>query len=121
MSDNRLLLKQCHLTPSKVELEDVTFMTLQDSKLANNHIVVCGIVNNIRHFVMPLRHTYLNKIQPIVILHTEKPIEQWAQLAYFPQIFFVQGSALNKRDLKRVNIAKASRVVVLKPDEPRGS
>ncbi len=69
---------------------------------------------------MPLRHTYLNRIQPIVILHTHKPgPDQWAQLAYFPQIFFVQGSALNKRDLKRVNIAKASRVVVLKPDEHR--
>ena len=38
----------------KVKLEDVEFFTLENSKLAEDHIVVCGIVDNLQHFVAPL-------------------------------------------------------------------
>jgi len=45
---------------------------LKDSKLAENHIIICGMVENIKHFVMPLRADYLLDPSPIVILHDEE-------------------------------------------------
>jgi hypothetical protein len=42
------------------------------------------MVENIRHFVMPLRAEHLNETSPIVILHDEEPTtKQWSQLSYF--------------------------------------
>lgn len=34
----------------------------------------------------------------------------------FPEIYFVQGSALSDRDLHRANIIQASKVVILTPN-----
>ena len=36
-----------HLTQQKVDFDDVNFETLENSKLAEDHIVVCGMVDNI--------------------------------------------------------------------------
>ena len=78
------------MTLKWVELEDVKFDTLYQSKLAENHIVVFGIVDNIFHFVAPLRAKYLSKILPIVFLNEEKPtLKQWNSISMFPQIYFV--------------------------------
>jgi hypothetical protein len=63
----------CHLTPKRVDQDDVKFKTLENSKLAEDHIVICGMVENIRHVVWPLRALHIKKISPIVILHHEKP------------------------------------------------
>jgi hypothetical protein len=43
------------------------------SKLAENHIIICGMVENIKYFVMPLRAGFNRDISPIVILHDELP------------------------------------------------
>ena len=76
------------------------------------------MVENIRHFVTPLRANHLSQISPIVILHEEKPNpKQWSQLCLFPQIYFVKGSALNEKNLDRVNIRKAKQVVILCPSQ----
>ena len=53
-------------------LDDVKFETLENSKLAENHIVVCGIVDNIYQFVAPLRALHL-QVQPIVIMNEDLP------------------------------------------------
>jgi hypothetical protein len=53
----------------QVQKADIEFKTLKDSKLAENHIIICGMVENIKHFVMPLRADYLLDPSPIVILH----------------------------------------------------
>jgi hypothetical protein len=34
-----------------VNREDVFFETMENSKLAENHIIICGMVENIWHFV----------------------------------------------------------------------
>jgi len=76
--------------------------------LAQNHIIICGMVENIRHFVMPLRAEYCKEVSPIVILHDENPsAKQWQQLSLFAQIYFVLGSPLNERSYDRVNIMHA--------------
>jgi hypothetical protein len=77
-------LNLCQLAAKPVAKEDIIFKTLEDSKLAENHIIICGMVENIRHFVMPLRAKYLNEPSPIVILNEELPAQkQWQQLSYF--------------------------------------
>lgn len=92
------------------------FSTLEDSKLAENHIIICGMVENIRYFVMPLRAKHLNDPSPIVILHDELPSNKlWQHLCYFSQIYFVQGSTLSEEAFDRVNILKAKQVVILTP------
>jgi hypothetical protein len=114
LSDILLTEKLCHTTSYKINLSDVTYATMRNNILATNHIVMLGLVTNIVHFIMPLRSKCLSKYPPIVILNEEAPTEkQWAQIAFFPEIYFVYGSALNDADLHRVNIKKASKVVLL--------
>ena len=106
----------CHLTQNPVKLEDIKFSTLKDSKLAKDHIIICGIVENIRGFVIPLRALHLKNLSPIVIFHEEEPTQQlWSQLARFPQIYYVRGSALKDSDLDKVNLEDAKQVVILSP------
>ena len=70
---------------------DIEFKTLKDSKLAENHIIICGMVENIKHFVMPLRADYLLDPSPIVILHDQELTgKQWQSLSYFKQIYYVK-------------------------------
>jgi len=61
--------------------EDIIFDTMEESMLADGHIIICGLVENIKHFVMPLRARYMKDPLPIVILHDELPSnKQWQQL-----------------------------------------
>ncbi|CAI2375890.1 unnamed protein product [Moneuplotes crassus] len=106
----------CHLTQNPVKFEDIKFSTLKDSKLAKDHIIICGIVENIRGFVIPLRTLHLRNISPIVIFNEEEPSQQlWSQLSRFPQIYFVRGSALKESDLDKINLEEAKQVVILSP------
>ena len=90
---------------------------MENNILATNHIILCGLVPNLINFVLPLRSKYLGKYPPIVILHSKEPTEkQWTQIAYFPEIYYVKGTAMNKKDLFRANIMKASKVVILTPN-----
>jgi hypothetical protein len=48
------------------------------------------MVENIRHFVMPLRAEHLTDPSPIVILHDQELTgKQWQQLSFFTQIYYV--------------------------------
>lgn len=66
-------LSMCQIASKPTEKEDIIFESLEDSKLAENHIIICGMVENIRYFVMPLRAKHLNHTSPIVIVHDELP------------------------------------------------
>lgn len=67
---------------------------------------------NLINFVLPLRAKYLTTYPPIVILNEQEPTEkQWNQICFFPEIYFVKGSAMNHRDLIRANIMEASKVI----------
>lgn len=108
---------QYHMTHSKINLNDVTFKTMENNILATNHIILCGIVPNLLNFVQPLRAKYLQNYPPIIILHPNTLEEkEWNQIAYFPQIYFVKGNGMNQRDLLRANIKHAKTVVLLSPN-----
>ena len=66
-------LSMSHQTAQPVNQADIRFDTMEDSKLAQDHIIICGMVENIRHFVLPLRADHCTTISPIVILHDEAP------------------------------------------------
>jgi hypothetical protein len=67
-----------------VNREDIIFETMEASMLAEGHIIICGMVENIKHFVLPLRADHMKSPLPIVILHDEllSP-KQWQQLQFF--------------------------------------
>jgi potassium large conductance calcium-activated channel subfamily M alpha protein 1 len=77
-------LNICQATTNPISLEDITFTCMKDTMLAENHIIVCGMVENIKYLVMPLRAGYNSDPSPIVILHDELPTaKQWAELNTF--------------------------------------
>ena len=64
-------MKMCHIGSKRISKDDITFTSLEDSKLAENLIIICGMIENIRYFIMPLRAKHLVEPSPIVILHEE--------------------------------------------------
>ena len=83
--------EKCHISPTKTNLQDVTFKSMENHLSATNHILLCGIVPNLINFVLPLRAKYLIEFPPIVILHDKDPTEkQWNQIAFFSEIYFVK-------------------------------
>ena len=83
--------EKCHISKSKINLQDINFTTMENNILATNHIILCGLVPNLINFVMPLRAKYLVKYPPIVILHVKEPSEkEWNQISYFPELYYVK-------------------------------
>ena len=110
-------INECPNSSIPVDMGDIIFESMEESMLAEQHIIICGMVENIKHFVMPLRAEHSKHHSPIVILHTELPTaKQWQQLQNFAQIYFVQGSPLNEKSYDRVNIMKAKQIVILSPN-----
>lgn len=111
---NLHIQRNCIVSKTKIDINRVTYENMNGNILATNHIILAGLVSNLHHFVIPLRSKYLNKIPPIIILNEDKPDHKtWSPISYFPEIYYVKGTALNEKDLYRVNISKASRVVIL--------
>ncbi|KRX03636.1 hypothetical protein PPERSA_04188 [Pseudocohnilembus persalinus] len=116
-SEQNKWFQECYTTKERINLKDVTFKTLQNNILAIDHIILCGLENNLLNFLIPLRSKYLQKYPTIVILNEEPPSEkQWKQVCSFPEIYYVKGSALVKNDLKRANIEQAKQIVILTPN-----
>ena len=110
----------CHTTPEKVLFDSIHFKSLENSHLAMNHIIVCGFIPSLGRFIVPLRAKYQINMIPIVILHNTEPTDkEWSNVSHFPQIYFVKGSALNTRDLKRVNIDYAMKIIILVSSTPK--
>lgn len=112
----------CTVLQSEVSLEEITFATLEGKNVVKDHIILCGLSENLQKFFIPLRHKSLKKCHPIVILNEEPPGPQlWAKIRFFPKLYFVRGSAMTPKDLKKVNLDDASKVVLLnKPLFKRG-
>lgn len=90
----------------------------------NNHIVVCGIHSSIMHFILPLRAKYLDtKQQDIVIITPVQtiPNEIWDTISRFPSIFLINGSPLLTEVLKKAQIQKADKAVILGHDPTQSS
>ena len=86
--------------------------------IAKEHIIICGISQNLIDFIKPLRSKHLLKMKcpSIVILNKEEPDDKlWSTIFFFEQIYIVKGDPLNKQDLFRAGIRNAKKVVILAP------
>ena len=84
-----------------------------------HHIVVCGIHSSIYHFVLPLRAKYLKDyLQDIVIINPTEtvPKQIWDAISCFKRIFLIYGSPLDRNVLKKAQIHKADKAVILSTD-----
>jgi len=110
--------KICHITTEHIDKNSVTIESIDRMLIAKDHIIICGICHNLSDFIKPLRAKKLPKniLPTIVILSKELPDDKlWNTIAYFEQIYIVQGDAMTKSDLKRAGIRTAKHVVILAP------
>jgi hypothetical protein len=108
----------CHITTEPIDKASVTLDTIDNMLIARGHIIICGVSHNFIDLVKPLRAKHLPKSEcpAIVILCKEIPDEKlWSTIAFFDQIYIIQGDPMNKSDLKRAGIRFAKKVVILAP------
>eukprot|EP00947_MAST-08B_sp_MAST-8B-sp1_P000855 g855.t1 len=87
-----------------------------------DHLIIAGAVENLFEFILTLRAKHLGHIQTILILHPHPPdAMQWEKISMFPQVVYMQGSALNNKDLMRAGVMKASHAVVFAPIQESGT
>ncbi|PAA88249.1 hypothetical protein BOX15_Mlig020874g2 [Macrostomum lignano] len=89
-----------------------------------NHVVVCvlernpDVLLNITSFIMPLRASSIPRAQlkDIVFVGSESLIfNEWSIIQNFPNIYVLNGSPLNRANLKAVNIEYVDSCVILSP------
>lgn len=110
--------RTCHITIEHIPKSSVIISSTEKMLIVKDHIIICGICNNLINFIKPLRAKHLpkNKIQTIVILSKEIPDDTiWNSIAFFEQIYIVQGDPTKSADLKRAGIKYAKRAVILAP------
>ena len=81
----------------------------------NHHIIICGMHNELLHFILPLRNKYIPEklLKWIVILAPFLPQDIHELLCNFPKIIFIQGNPLLPENLIRANILTADIAVIL--------
>ena len=86
-----------------------------DFNILDQHIIICGISENIKHLILPLRTRDKFIQSPILIIHTEEHIsfEVLNDIYYFPHVYYMQGNPLKNEDLKKARINKSKAVVIL--------
>ena len=119
ISDKFLLAQSYHVTSEQILKENAICTSLQNKLFVKKgHIIICGICQNLLDFIKPLRAKHIAKgdCPTIVILSNELPDDKvWSSMAYFDELFIIQGDPMNKKDLLRAGIATASKVVILAP------
>jgi len=94
-------------------LETVTLNKKNDLKI-DDHIVICGVIPDMRLLILPLRNKSLKKIIPIIIIHNDIiPVKIWQDINTFPKIYVVQGNPALPSDLNACYISKASACIIL--------
>ena len=88
---------------------------IKDRSDIQHHIIICGMHNELIHFILPLRNKYIPEklLQWIVILAPFLPHEIHEALSNFPKIIFIQGDPLLPENLIRANILTADIAVIL--------
>ena len=80
----------------------------------DNHIIICGNINNLELLIDPLRSDDLVSFQRLVILNDRFPTKrEWEVLSKYNEIYYVQGSPYNYEDLNRINIDNADKAIIL--------
>ena len=96
-------------------VHDVKRITIRNSKICRDHIIVCGTHPALYYFLLPLRIKNIGrKNMKYIIILTEKINKTlWNSISKFEKIILIEGSPLNIDDLYRANIEYASQVVIL--------
>ncbi|XP_071951979.1 calcium-activated potassium channel subunit alpha-1-like isoform X12 [Antedon mediterranea] len=88
----------------------------------NGHVVVCLFGDKdtpkvgLRNFVMPLRASnfHYHELKPIVFIgNLEFISHEWDMLKNFPKVYILNGSPLNRADLRAVNVHLCDMCVIL--------
>lgn len=103
----------CHLLcEPPAELASVT---LQSAEHLEGHIIVLNSDWNVFSFVCTVRSAQLSagQVRPVVFFAGELPSQDdFCMLAPFPAVYFMQGNHRVMRDLQRLNLTAAARVVI---------
>ncbi|EKX45914.1 hypothetical protein GUITHDRAFT_138739 [Guillardia theta CCMP2712] len=102
-----------HVTSDPVSIESRTMSTLETM---TGHVLICGMHNDLHHFVATLRPKHISRdlLPPIVILNPELPPPKlWNELCHFPGVYYIQGSPLETQDLVRAGLLGLSKVIIL--------
>jgi hypothetical protein len=106
-----------HMNASHVSIESITITTdlLSEFPDMRNHIIVTGkSLHNLYDFMLPLREKKRGKFRPIVILYPGKiPYHVWSQISVFRGIYYMRGSPVVERDVRRAGVFRASHFVLL--------
>ena len=87
----------------------------------DKHIVICGAGKYLPLLISPLRSPDLMTYKRIVILSSDPlPEEIWEKIKDFNEVYFIQGSPLDYDDLKKANIKKAAKALILNNREKIG-
>ena len=88
---------------------------IKDRHDIKNHIIICGMHQELIHFILPLRNKYLPEklLKWIVILAPSLPQEIHDSLSKFPKVIFIQGDPLYPDNLFRANVTTADIAVIL--------
>ena len=80
-----------------------------------NHVIICGMHNEIIHLILPLRAKYIPEkaVKWIVILANYLPHDIHDIISNFPKIIFIQGDPLKPEFLHKANISSADIAVIL--------
>jgi len=83
----------------------------EDKKL-DHHIILLGTWEDSLSFIMRYEKFNLKTSTPIVILQNDKPPEnEWEKVKNFSNIYIVQGSSSNLKDIERAGINKAKNLI----------
>ncbi|VDK22822.1 unnamed protein product [Taenia asiatica] len=111
----------CAILPNNHNVES-EISEAETNKYLRNHILVCLLAGEkaprlgLRSFVLPLRASNIpaHQLRPIIFLTSHEYIaEEWQQMENFPDIYFLPGSPLNRRDLWAARIQLCSVCVVI--------
>ena len=88
---------------------------IKDRNDIKNHIIICGMHQELIQFILPLRNKSLPEklLKWIVILAPSLPQEIHDALSKFPKVIFIQGDPLYQENLFRANVITADIVVIL--------
>ena len=79
-----------------------------------DHVVICGVVPDMRLLILPLRNRNLKKIIPVIIIHNEPlSVKIWQDINIFPKIYVFIGSPTEPADLNACYLSKASACIIL--------
>jgi len=88
--------------------------SIKDEIDFDDHIIICGSINNLHLLIDPLRSDDLLSYQRIVILNNKLPTnDEWNSLSKYNEIYYVQGSPYNYDDLSRINVDNADKAIIL--------